>query len=96
MGDHRRSPKLRDRLDPLLVLSTAVRALLNQHQSSFQQEEYNLLLGSLRAKTWSKLLDWASAQDVVPADHTEYGPGSSYLIRRELAALIRKFAFTPE
>lgn len=96
MGTQERRSKLRPTQDPLAVLTTAASALLNNHREAFEETEYNLLSGALRAKHWSSLLVWCNSQATVPEDHTEYGPTPSYLVRRQFVAFIKKFAFTPE
>lgn len=98
MGTLRRHPHTKMKVEPLAVLKTALVELLNQHRDGAFQEDYDYLMGRLRANQWKSLLEWADAQTPIPpeTDLTEYGPSRRYYVRREFAALFRKFQFTPE
>lgn len=80
---------------PVTVVTTAIRVVLNKHRYGVLAADYSLLDGALRARDWKVLLSWADAQDPLPPDTDVFPADHAYLVRKQLVALFKKFAFLP-
>lgn len=97
MGNHRNKPRSPGMsLEPLEVLTFVIRSFLTNHREVIAQEDYNLIDGALRGRHWKILHEWASAQSPFWPEHVEQAPNERYFVYRQIAAIVRKFPFTPQ